>query len=93
MAHVHIYGQVGLETWWSDLGGAIREVHLHDTDGFSDDHLPIGEGALDWRRIFEDIFRHAPDSLRVIEMPVEAGLASLRRVVAGGFGDIQLELL
>lgn len=93
VAHCHIYGQVGLEAWWSALAGGVREVHLHDTDGFSDDHLPIGDGALDWRRIFEDIFSHAPDAVKVIEMPIEAGLASLRRVMAGGYGDIQLELL
>lgn len=93
IAHCHIYGTVSPQSWWNTLGDAIREVHLHDTDGFSDDHLPIGDGALDWRGIFEDIFRHAPDCVKVIEMPVEAALTSLRRVVASGFGDIQLELL
>jgi sugar phosphate isomerase/epimerase len=93
VAHAHIYGTVSLDTWWAELGDAIREVHLHDTDTFSDDHLPIGEGALDWRRIFQDLFRHAPDAVKVIEMPVEAGLRSLQRIRAGGYGDIQLELI
>ncbi|HUP19126.1 MAG TPA: sugar phosphate isomerase/epimerase family protein [Gemmatimonadota bacterium] len=93
VAHCHIYGQVGMEVWWSALGPDVKEVHLHDTDGFSDDHLPIGEGVVDWRRTFEDLFRFAPDCVKVIEMPVEAGRASLKRVMAGGYGDIQLELL
>lgn len=93
VAHAHIYGTVAPDSWWPALGDAVREVHLHDTDGFSDDHLPIGEGALEWRGIFEDIFRFAPNATRVIEMPVEEGLKSLKRIVAGGFGDIQLELL
>jgi sugar phosphate isomerase/epimerase len=93
IAHAHIYGTVAPETWWRDLAGEVREVHLHDTDTFSDDHLPIGDGALDWRRIFQDLFRYAPDAVKVIEMPVEAGLESLKRIRAGGFGDIQLELM
>lgn len=93
VAHAHIYGGVGIDAWWTQLGPAIREVHLHDSDGFSDDHLPIGDGALDWRRIFEDLFRTAPDALKVIEMPVDAGLASLRRIKSAGYSDLQLELL
>jgi sugar phosphate isomerase/epimerase len=93
VAHAYIYGQVNPESWWREMSEAIREVHLHDTDTFSDDHLPIGEGALEWRRVFEDLFRYAPDSVKVIEMPVDAGLASLRRIKSGGYGDIQLELL
>jgi sugar phosphate isomerase/epimerase len=60
---------------------------------FSDDHLMIGEGSLDWRRVFEDLFRHAPDAVKVIEMPVDAGFESLKRIRSGGYGDIQLELM
>lgn len=93
VAHAHIYGTVSPESWWPALAEAIGEVHLHDTDGFSDDHLPIGEGAIDWKTVFESVFRWAPDAVKVIEMPFEEGLKSLRRVVAGGYGDVQLELL
>lgn len=93
VAHCHIYGTVQPDSWWPELGGAIHEVHLHDTDGFSDDHLPIGEGAIEWRSTFEAIFRYAPDAVKVIEMPIEEGLTSLKRIVAGGYSDVQLELL
>ena len=93
VAHAYIYGGVGIDAWWTQLGPLIREVHLHDSDGFSDDHLPIGDGALDWRRIFEDLFRTAPDAVKVIEMPFDAGLASLRRIKSAGYSDLQLELL
>lgn len=93
VAHTHIYGTVSPETWWRELGDAVREVHLHDTDTFSDDHLPVGEGALDWSAVFERIYRHAPDALKVIEMPVEEGIESLKRIRSGGWSDFQLELL
>lgn len=29
----------------------VRSVHASDTRGASDDHLPLGEGAVDWRRV------------------------------------------
>lgn len=93
VAHTHVYGTVDPDAWWPALAGEIREIHIHDTDGFSDDHLPLGEGALDWKRTFESIFLHAPDVVKVIEMPIEEGLKSLRRIAAGGYSDVQLELL
>ena len=33
------------------------------------------------------------DAVKVIEMPLEAGLASLRRIKSAGYSDLQLELL
>lgn len=93
IGHLHVFGTVSPETWWRELGDAILEVHLHDNDTFGDDHLAIGEGAIDWKRTFGDLFRHAPDAIKVIEMPVEAALESLVRIRAGGYGDRQLELL
>ena len=38
-------------------------------------------------------FRTAPDAVKVIEMPFDAGLASLRRIKSAGYSDLQLELL
>lgn len=93
VGHLHVFGTVSPETWWRELGDAILEVHLHDNDTFADDHLPIGEGAIDWKGAFEDLFRYAPEAVKVIEMPVEAALESLVRIRTGGYGDRQLELL
>jgi sugar phosphate isomerase/epimerase len=93
VGHAHVYGTVSPETWWQEMGDGVLEVHLHDNDTFTDDHLPIGEGAIDWKRTFEDLYRHAPDAVKVIEMPVEAALESWTRIRAGGYGDRQLELL
>jgi sugar phosphate isomerase/epimerase len=93
IGHVHVYGTVSPEIWWAELGEDILEVHLHDNDTFGDEHLPIGEGAIDWKRTFDDLFRHAPEAVKVIEVPVEGALKSLSRIRAGGYGDRQLELL
>jgi sugar phosphate isomerase/epimerase len=33
------------------LGKLIKTVHLHDTLNFKDEHLPPGEGILEWKKI------------------------------------------
>jgi sugar phosphate isomerase/epimerase len=33
-------------------GGALRHVHLQDSDGYADRHWHPGEGSLPWRAIF-----------------------------------------
>ena len=29
----------------------VRELHLHDNRGFRDDHLPVGEGSINFRGV------------------------------------------
>lgn len=51
-------GHANLNGW--DIASTIYTVkdrlaglHLHDNDGKGDQHLPIGEGTVDWSSIFE----------------------------------------
>lgn len=34
------------------FGRKLWNVHLYDTDGFMDRHLPPGQGTLDWEKVF-----------------------------------------
>lgn len=56
-------GHIALGKAWSGFLGAadgrLRHVHASDNHGQYDDHLPPGEGALDWRAI--------RDSLRAVD--------------------------
>ncbi|MDA8079196.1 MAG: sugar phosphate isomerase/epimerase [Nitrospiraceae bacterium] len=51
--HCNLFSRVPLEEWMEALGQYIVELHLHDNDGTSDQHLPIGDGAFDFPRFFE----------------------------------------
>jgi len=51
--HFNLFSKVPLETWISALKPYIIELHLHDNDKTSDQHLPIGEGIFDFKRFFE----------------------------------------
>lgn len=36
----------------------IRAAHVHDNDGTADDHLPPGQGMIDWRAFLFAYLRH-----------------------------------
>lgn len=48
-------GHVALAGWWSRFvevsDGQLVHVHAHDNHGRFDDHLPPGEGTIDWKGI------------------------------------------
>jgi sugar phosphate isomerase/epimerase len=49
-----------LATWLSMAGDRVDHVHLHDNDGGGDQHLGLGQGTMDWPKIWELISRYAP---------------------------------
>jgi sugar phosphate isomerase/epimerase len=50
--HFNLFSKVPLEEWMSDLKPHIVELHLHDNDRTSDQHLPISDGTFDFRSFF-----------------------------------------
>ncbi|MBI5236265.1 MAG: sugar phosphate isomerase/epimerase [Deltaproteobacteria bacterium] len=46
--HLNVFSKTTVEAWIDGLGRYIGEAHLHDNDGSSDQHLPIGEGSFDF---------------------------------------------
>ncbi len=54
-------GEVVFET--DTLGPLLPHIvscHLHDNHGFNDEHLPAGDGTIDWPRLLERLAEHAP---------------------------------
>lgn len=49
--HAHLGGDVA--EWIHALGRRIIAIHMHDNDGTGDQHLPPGEGSIDWPRVAE----------------------------------------
>jgi sugar phosphate isomerase/epimerase len=43
----------GLAAFCRDYGDRISHVHLNDTRGSRDEHLPIGAGTIDFEKLFE----------------------------------------
>jgi sugar phosphate isomerase/epimerase len=46
--HALAFTNTSLEDWWRAMAPHLIEIHLHDNNGLFDDHLPPGQGKLDW---------------------------------------------
>jgi sugar phosphate isomerase/epimerase len=49
--HAALFSEVPLHRWAEALGEAIRLMHVHDNRGRRDDHLPVGEGTINYRGV------------------------------------------
>lgn len=58
---------IGLEEWFAALGPHMAEVHIHDNSGKRDDHLPVGEGTIDFAVYFRLLASYAPEAVWTIE--------------------------
>lgn len=67
VGHWNLFKSVNMEDWFSTLGGYIAHVHVHDNNGLRDDHLPIGDGSIDFDLYFRLMKQHAPDAVYTIE--------------------------
>ena len=47
IGHVN-YSGVPVTQWFEELGDRIHYLHLSDNMGKFDDHLPLGQGSIDW---------------------------------------------
>jgi len=68
VGHFNIFGKKDVSLFLDDYPeGAIREVHLSDSFGDSDAHLPLGGGNIDFLKFFETINRKGIDPVYTIE--------------------------
>lgn len=82
IGHAH-YSGTPLEVWFDRLGGSFACLHLSDNRGRFDDHLPLGDGGIDWAmadRLYQGLGKELPMTLEVGGLQgVEKSLAFLRR--------------
>lgn len=62
-----MFTTVSLEEWFSELGEFVVESHIHDNHGQSDEHLPVGEGAINFTQFFPLLKQYAPNAVWTIE--------------------------
>jgi len=64
--HAHLSGD--LDGMVHRLSGRVRMVHAHDNEGDRDDHLPPGEGEIDWRQTLELLVDTGFEGAIIIEL-------------------------
>jgi len=55
VGHWNLFSELPLSDWFSTLGPHLVHLHLHDNHGELDDHLPIGEGGIDFSSLFSQL--------------------------------------
>jgi sugar phosphate isomerase/epimerase len=79
--HHFLFSKAPLTQWFDLLGECIAEVHLHDNNGTMDDHLPLGDGKMDFDEFFDLLGRVTPRPILTVEPHQEAHLWSSIRAV------------
>jgi sugar phosphate isomerase/epimerase len=82
VGHWNMFTTVPLEEWFDSLGPYIAEAHIHDNHGQADDHLPPGEGLIDFERLFGMLKRSAPDAVYTIEAHTPERLERALKAIA-----------
>jgi sugar phosphate isomerase/epimerase len=49
--HFNLFTLLSLEEWLLPLRKRLREIHIHDNHGKSDEHLPVGRGTFPFREL------------------------------------------
>ncbi|HOJ42672.1 MAG TPA: sugar phosphate isomerase/epimerase family protein [Syntrophorhabdaceae bacterium] len=49
--HFNLFSKLDLDEWLLPLKNKIREMHIHDNHGQSDEHLPLGRGTFPFREL------------------------------------------
>jgi len=65
--HFNMFARVPLEDWFAELGSFVLEAHLHDNHGDADEHLPVGDGQIDFGRVTGLLKRYAPRAVWTLE--------------------------
>ena len=74
MGHMNVFGEVTLSEWLDALGPHLKEVHLHDNNGHSDSHGPIGSGTAPFKELFQYLHDQEKRPVITLEPHEEATL-------------------
>jgi sugar phosphate isomerase/epimerase len=61
VGHLNVFGDTPPNQWVEAMVAYIVEIHLHDNNADNDDHLPLGEGNIEFPILFRLIRRYLGD--------------------------------
>ena len=82
VGHANLNGQI--ERFLTIFAGKIVHIHAHDNQGKSDQHLGIGYGNIDWKKVANLLKRISYDKLVIIESfeHIEESMHKLKQLFA-----------
>jgi len=67
LGHYYLFAKVPMKQWIEVLGKYFIELHLHDNHKNSDDHLPMGEGEINFDEFFALLQKYSIPLIYTIE--------------------------
>ena len=84
--HAALFSALSAHKWVEAFGPNLRELHVHDNLGRRDDHLPVGEGAINFRGILHAALDAGASPILTLEPHrrehFHRGLSALRTLLA-----------
>jgi sugar phosphate isomerase/epimerase len=79
VGHQAVFSRSPLKQWIDTLGDHLKQLHLHDNFGESDDHLALGSGNIDFQEILLRVkhLNHKPMAVTIEPHKKEDLLPSL----------------
>lgn len=81
IGHWHLFHRQPLAHWMDTLAPHLVHLHLHDNNGQRDDHLPLGQGGIDFPPLFALLKLHRLQPSLTVESrslsDADASLAAL----------------
>lgn len=79
----HAFLSGDMQSLVKKLRGHLKMVHVHDNGGAQDDHLPPGDGRIDWENLLHELVQIEFHGALILEMAGEADptvtMAKVRR--------------
>lgn len=76
--HANTFGSAPYQEWMEAFGDRLGEIHIHDNNGTTDQHLPVGEGNFPFRELLALVRRKNLTPILTVEAHSEK---SLRRML------------
>jgi len=87
--HVHRSSPQPQSEWVKELGSRIRCLHVSDNDGSFSQHLPPGQGTIDWKDVLGALASQGLSVPAVIEVPgVEGARETVDYLCSLEVGDV-----
>ena len=79
--HALIFSSLPAADWIETLGADLHHCHLHDNNGELDQHLAVGTGKEDWKKLISALQNDAPNAVLVAESDhLQANKASIDKL-------------
>jgi len=72
--HANAFGSATYNEWLETLGSRLGEIHIHDNNGATDEHLPVGDGNFPFPEFLEGVRERNLDPILTVESHSEESL-------------------